>query len=107
MGKLSSHQKKFLRGKAHHLDPAVMVGKNGVTVNLIKMVNDALNSHELIKVRFVEFKDRKKKLSQEITNKSKSEIVGMIGHIVILYRQHTDEEKRKIALPSKQGSRPL
>jgi RNA-binding protein len=101
MGKLSSHQKKFLRGKAHHLDPAVMVGKNGVTGSLIKMVNDALNSHELIKVRFVEFKDRKKELSQEITNKSKSEIVGMIGHILILYRQHPDEEKRKIELPSK------
>ncbi|MBW2609676.1 MAG: ribosome assembly RNA-binding protein YhbY [Deltaproteobacteria bacterium] len=101
MKKLSSHQEKFLRGKAHHLDPVVMVGKNGVTESLIKMVNDALNSHELIKVRFVEFKDRKKELSRELTKNSKSEIVGMIGHIAILYRQHPDEDKRKIELPSK------
>ena len=100
MEKLSSSQRKFLRGKAHHIDPVVMVGKNGITKSLIKLTDDALRSHELIKVRFVEFKKEKKERTDEIAKKTKSEIVGIIGHISVLYRRNPDEEKRKIQLPS-------
>ena len=101
MKKLTGAQKKFLRGKAHSLDPVVMVGKNGIGRNLLKLVDSALNSHELIKVKFIEHKDKKKDLSKEIAEKSQSEIVGMIGHITILFRRQPDDEKRKIKLPSK------
>jgi len=99
MDELTSAQRKFLKGKAHRLEPVVMVGKSGVTENLIKLTNDSLAAHELIKVRFVEFKEEKKGLAQEIAGRTKSLTVGMIGHVVILYRQNPDEEKRKIALP--------
>ena len=99
MDKLSSRQRKFLKGKAHGLDPVVMVGKNGISENLIKITDGALNDHELIKVKFVEFKDKKKVLIEEIIARTGSEAVGMIGHIAILFRQNTDEEKRKIDLP--------
>ena len=99
MKKLSGFQKKFLRGMAHHLEPIVMVGRNGVTKNVLKLADDALKSHELIKVRFVELKDIKKNLTEEISSKTVSEIVGMIGHVAILYRQNPDKEKRKINIP--------
>jgi len=99
MEKLTSAQKKFLKGKAHPLEPVVMVGKNGVTDNLIKLTKDSLAAHELIKVRFVEFKEEKRGLAQEIAKRTKSVTVGMIGHVLILYRQNPDQEKRRIELP--------
>ena len=101
MGKLTGHQRKFLKGKAHKMDPVVMVGKNGISDSLIKLTDDALRSHELIKIRFIEFKDKKKTLLDEIAERTVSEAVGMIGHVAILYRQNPDEEKRKIVLPEK------
>lgn len=101
MDTLSSHQRKFLKGKAHSLEPVVLVGKNGISDNLIKMTDNALNDHELIKIKFVELKDKKKILFEEIVEKTGGQAVGMIGHVAILFRQHSDEGKRKIALPAK------
>ncbi len=99
MTTLTSTQRKFLRGLAHHLDPIVLVGKQGVTDALVRSVAVALEAHELIKVRFNEYKDEKKALSAEIADRTGSQIAGVIGHVLILYRQQPDEEKRKIELP--------
>lgn len=101
MDKLSNHQRRYLKGKAHKLDPVVMVGKNGVSESLIRLTDDALRSHELIKIRFIEFKDKKKPLLGKISERTKSHVVGIIGHVAILYRQNPDKEKRKIDLPTK------
>ena len=101
MEKLSSFQRKFLKGKAHSLEPVILVGKQGVTSSLIKTTNAALNDHELIKVKFVDLKDQKKALIEEISKKTDSEVVGTIGHVSILFRPNSDKEKRKIELPVK------
>jgi RNA-binding protein len=61
-------------------------------------VDLALKDHELIKVKFGEFKEAKKEMSGEIANATKSEVVGIIGNIAILYRQHPQTEKRKIKI---------
>ena len=99
MNPLSSAQRKHLRSQAHHLDPAVMVGKQGLTDAVVASVAEALEAHELIKVRFNEFKKQKKELAAEIARRTGAQIAGIIGHVLILYRQHPDEEKRRIALP--------
>jgi RNA-binding protein len=96
---LTSGQRKFLRSQAHHLEPVVIIGKQGVTDTLLKAVSDALAAHELIKIRFNEFKDEKTALTERIATETGSEIAGTIGHVLILYREHPDEEKRKIVLP--------
>ncbi len=90
--------KKYLRAQAHHLKPAVIIGAKGVTDGLIASVDLALKDHELIKVKFGEFKEAKQKISQEIAQATKSELVGRIGNIVILYRQNPEPEKRKIKI---------
>ena len=99
MEKLKGSQKKYLRAQAHHLKPVVMIGAKGSTTQLISSVNAALNDHELIKIKFGEFKEAKKEISQEIAGKTKSELIGLIGNIAILYRQNPNPEKRKIKLP--------
>ena len=98
MEKLKGSQKKYLRAQAHHLKPVVMIGAKGLTMQLISSVNAALNDHELIKVKFGEFKEAKKEISEEIAQATKSEFIGLIGNVVIFYRQHPESEKRKIKI---------
>jgi len=99
MERLKGSQRKDLRAQAHHLKPLVIVGAKGVTGQLIASVDLALTDHELIKVKFGDFKESKKEISEEIANATRSELVGLIGNVAILYRQHPDPEKRKIKLP--------
>ena len=64
MKTLTSSQRKFLRSRAHHLDPAVLVGKQGVTDTLVRAAQQSLEAHELIKIRFNEFKEEKRELAE-------------------------------------------
>lgn len=99
MRALSGADRKYLRGLGQKLEPIVMVGKNGITDTLIDSTNKALTAHELVKVRFVDRKDEKRALIDELAAATESDVVGMIGHTALLYRQHEDEEKRKIFFP--------
>lgn len=103
MTALKGFQKKYLRGLAHDLKPIVQIGKEGLTANVIRAIDEGLMRHELIKIKFVDFKekDHKEAMTGEFTGRTGSESVGMIGHTVILYRQQADPEKRKIAVPER------
>jgi RNA-binding protein len=98
MKELTGAQRKYLRGMAHHLSPIVQVGKNGLTDGVVKSIDEALDIHELIKVRMSE-PEEKKEMADEIAQRTRSARVGLIGHIVILYRRQPDPEKRTIDLP--------
>ena len=93
MNNLSSSQRSYLRSQAHHLEPVVLIGKNGITVGTIEMVDKAFEARELIKIKFREFKDNKQSISDEIAASSNCHVVGMIGHTVILFRQNPIPEK--------------
>ena len=92
---LNSRQKKNLRAKAHDLKPIVLIGKSGVSEGCIQSINEAIEVHELIKIKFIEHKDNKKPLSETICNKTNSEIVGNIGHTIMIFRQNPDKENQK------------
>ncbi len=96
---ISGAQKKYLRGLAHSLKPVVWIGRNGLTEALLESLDEALDSHELVKVKFTDHQDRKRELSAEIDERLRTEQAGAIGHVVILYRQARDPEKRAIRLP--------
>jgi len=104
MGELKSFQKKYLRGLGHNLKPVVLIGQKGITDELIQSVAQALDRHELIKIKFNEIKDKgqKKEISESICHKTEAEVAGAIGHTIIIYRQQKDPEKRKISLPLRQ-----
>jgi len=67
----------------------------------------ALDRHELIKVKFIDFKqkDQKSEIAGVLESETGSEMVGMIGHTAILYRRQGDPEKGRIALPESKGSK--
>lgn len=95
--KLTGKQRKLLRGLAHSYVPQVVVGKNELTEGSINSINQSLTSKELIKIKFNDNKV-KNQSKEKIEKKLNCSIVGDIGKILILYRQHEDIDKRKIAL---------
>lgn len=90
MNELNSGQRRKLKSLAHHLEPVVMVGQKGITESLSKAVDKALSDHELIKIKFVDFKDEKRELTGEIISSTNAGLVGIIGNIAILYRENPD-----------------
>ncbi len=101
MQPLTSSQAKYLRGLAHGLNPVVFVGHKGVTPAVLDSVREALDTHELIKLKFIDFKDRRLKagIAAEIEAQTDSRLAGLIGHTAIFYRRHPDAEKRRVTLP--------
>ncbi len=102
MNKLKGFQKKYLRGIAHDLNPVVLIGHNGLTEQVIKSIDQALNDHELIKVKFNSFKekDQKNSINGEIELATGAELAGLVGHVAVFFRRNKDKENRKVFLPS-------
>jgi RNA-binding protein len=101
MTNLSSYQRKYLRGVAHGLKPVVLIGQKGLTASLVDALDEALIAHELVKARFIDDKNKafKSQAIEMLTKATESELVGLIGHTAIFFRQHPDPEKRRIAVP--------
>jgi len=101
--KLKGYQKKYLKGLVHGMKPLVFVGQKGLSPTVTKAVDESLQKHELIKVKFIDFKEKgqKEEIAGAIEKETASELVGMIGHIAIFYRRQKDPEKRKINVPKR------
>ena len=96
---LSTKQKQFLKGLAHHLSPVVMLGGNGLTEGVLAEIDNALNHHELIKVKIARAdRETKQLIIDAIVRETQSSNVQTIGHILVLYRP---SEEGKIQLPRK------
>lgn len=94
---LSTKQKQFLKGLAHHLSPVVMLGGNGLTEGVLAEIDNALNHHELIKVKIAGAdRETKQLIIDAIVRETQSSNVQTIGHILVLYRP---SEEGKIQLP--------
>lgn len=101
MTELKGFQKKYLKGLAHRIKPVVFIGRKGMTGSVVSAVKEALDTHELIKIRFVDFKEKEQKtrVVADIEKEIGCEIVGRIGHVLTVYRQHDDPDKRAITVP--------
>ena len=99
MQDLSSSQRKFLSARASALKPVVMLGKEGPTPNLVKALDAALEVHELVKLKFIEFKEERKSIAPQLAEAVKAQLVRVIGNTAVYYRPCKDPEKQKIVLP--------
>jgi RNA-binding protein len=88
---LTTKERKSLKAAAHHLKPVILVGQNGITEGVIKETDNALNTHELIKVQ-IQGEDREQRLegAKGMAEKLGAELVHHIGKTYILYRQRKD-----------------
>ncbi len=92
---LKSVQRAFLRSKAQTLDPVVYVGKDGLTDGVVNALNLALDSHELVKVRFTSNKDEVDSISRELEKKTESTLVTTVGFTSVFFRQDSKNPERK------------
>ena len=95
---LNNKQKQYLKGLAHPLKPVVMLGNNGLTEGVLAEIEQALQHHELIKVKVAaEERETKTLIVDAIVRETKASNVQVIGNMLVLYRPSTED--RKIILP--------
>ncbi|WP_137788813.1 ribosome assembly RNA-binding protein YhbY [Bacillus sp. E(2018)] len=95
---LTGKQKRFLRSKAHHIQPIFQVGKGGVNTNLVKQVDEALEARELIKVSVLQnCEDDKDTVASQLSSGSKAQLVQVIGSTIVLYKESINQ--KRIQLP--------
>jgi RNA-binding protein len=98
MDPLTGKQKRKLKSCAHHLKPLVLIGKNGISEGLMAAIEQALDDHELIKMKFIDFKDEKRDFLKKIVGQTGAEVISLIGNIATIFRENDNEAKRKIEL---------
>lgn len=95
---LTNAQARFLRGQAHGLKAILQVGGKGISNTLVEEVVNALEHHELIKVKVAaEDRDGRDALVGDLVQRADAALVQRIGNVAILYRPSTDH--RQIVLP--------
>jgi RNA-binding protein len=100
---LKGFQRNYLRGLAHHLKPVVLVGQRGAADEVVKALREALDQHELIKLKFIENKSKadKQTMVDSLLKAAGAQFVGMVGHTATLYRPNDDPQKKRICLPTR------
>jgi len=95
---MTSKQRAYLRGLANTIEPIFQIGKSGLSGNLIKQLDDALEARELIKITVLNTApDDVKSLGNDIANNTNSTLVQTIGNKITLYR--AKKKDSKIILP--------
>jgi len=93
---LSIQERKTIRADAHHLDPVVIIGGDGLTASVKKEIDLALNAHGLIKVR-VAGDDRaaRESIYAALCEDLSCAPIQHIGKLLILWRPTPDKEKER------------
>ncbi len=94
---LTNKQKLYLKAKAHPLKPVVMLGQKGLTDNVINEIDSCLTTHELIKVKISGEEETKKAILAEITTKTSSNLIQIMGNNATLFRKNKEHSKYNLS----------
>lgn len=95
---LRGKQKRFLRSRAHHLQPIFQIGKGGVNGEMLKQIGEALEKRELIKVSLLQNTDETAQEAAEMIKEAvQCEIVQIIGRVLVLFKPSTKEKYQKLS----------
>ena len=94
---LTSNQRAYLKGLAMNIDPVYQVGKSSITPELIAGVSEVIEKRELVKISVLKnCSDDPSEIAGILSERTKSEIVQVIGKKIVLYRP---AKKPKLELP--------
>ena len=97
---MTSKQRSYLKGLAMNLEPIFQIGKSSLTPELTEAVSEALEARELIKISVLKnCADDSRELAQILSERTRSQVVQVIGKKIVLYKEAKDEKKKKIVLP--------
>ena len=86
MPPLTNPEIRKLKAQAQRLEATFKIGKAGLSDGFVKSVDEALAHHELVKVKFVEFKEEKKILAPVLAEKTSSQLIMQVGNVAVFYR---------------------
>ncbi len=91
---VTQQQKKQLKAMAHDLKPVVIIGKDGLTDNVIESTLISLVAHQLIKVRLLNTAPAPVlEIAYDLSSKTKAEIIMTVGRMIVLYRPSKERKK--------------
>ena len=91
MVELTNPQIRKLKARAQRMEAFLKVGKQGLSEPFLKAVDEELARHELIKIKFADFKDQKKTLAPELAAKTQAHLVTLVGNVAVLYRENPEK----------------
>ena len=83
---LNNSQIRKFKAAAQLMEPMLKVGKAGLSDGFVSTVSEALDRHELVKIKFAEFKEQKKELAPLLAEKTGSHLVMRVGNVMVLHR---------------------
>lgn len=96
---MTSKQRAYLKGLAMNIEPVFQIGKGSLTPEVAKAVDEALAARELIKVSVLKnCMDDPRALAEVLSERTRSQVVQVIGKKIVLYREGK-EDKKRIVLP--------
>ena len=97
---LRGAQKSFLRSQGQTLEPALKIGKDGLTPAFFAELQKSLRAHELVKLRFVGTeRDARATFCTQIADEGRCLFISAVGHTALFYRQNPEPKERTIELP--------
>lgn len=95
MVEMTSAKRKELSSLAQALKPVVIIGQGGLTEGVTGKISESLKAHELIKVKFLEYKEHKQEIVDEILSTCEAQLVRIIGNIAIIYKENEEKDEKK------------
>lgn len=96
---MTSKQRAYLKSLAMTMDPIFQIGKSSLTPENTQAICEALDARELIKVSVLQnCMDDPRELASMLAERTKSQVVQVIGKKIVLYKEGKDD-KKKIMLP--------
>lgn len=97
---MTTKQRAYLKSLAMTMDPIFQIGKSSMTPGLTQAIAEALEARELIKISVLQnCADDPKELAELVAERTRSQVVQVIGKKIVLYKEGK-EDKKKIILPS-------
>ncbi|HAZ91497.1 MAG TPA: ribosome assembly RNA-binding protein YhbY [Eubacterium sp.] len=96
---MTTKQRAHLKSLAMNIEPVFQIGKQSLTPDFTKAIDECIEKRELIKISVLNnCMDDPKEIAQIIAERTKSQVVQVIGKKIVLYRPAKDKDKRKITL---------
>ena len=96
---MTTKQRAYLKGLAMTMEPIFQIGKGSISPSLVAAISEALEARELIKISVLKnCADDPKELAQIVAERTRSQVVQVIGKKIVLYKEGKDN-KKKIVLP--------
>ncbi|MFL5350761.1 MAG: ribosome assembly RNA-binding protein YhbY [Hyalangium sp.] len=90
---LTGKQRRALRAKGHHMEPIVITGQSGVTEGVLSAVTQALQDHELIKVKINEGPEDRHEAAEKMAQGTGAELVQLLGRTALLFKKREEDSE--------------